>query len=173
MAFWHDYCTQSPCVHRRARGLVLRCAYCAFVHATHDVSDMCSVRREACAFIWDRQMAETSIVELIEAGLRAEALRQKTIANNVANLQTPGYRRLDVRFEQLLAKAIGSGGQFDLEEIEPEVYQPKNTSVNPNGNDVNIEVEVCELAKNNLRQKAFIRLLNKKYSQIDEAINIR
>jgi flagellar basal-body rod protein FlgB len=118
-------------------------------------------------------MAETSIVELIEAGLRAEALRQKTIANNVANLQTPGYRRLDVRFEQLLAKAIGSGGQFDLEEIEPEVYQPKNTSVNPNGNDVNIEVEVGELAKNNLRQKAFIRLLNKKYSQIDEAINIR
>jgi len=118
-------------------------------------------------------MSKTGTVELIEAGLRAEALRQQAIANNVANLQTPGYRRLDVDFKRLLAKALESGGEFDIEELEPEVYQPKNTAVKPNGNDVNLENEVGELVKNNLRQKALIRLLNKKYSQIDQAINIR
>ena len=118
-------------------------------------------------------MSKTSIVELLEAGLRAESLRQRAVANNVSNLQTPGYRRLDVRFEQLLAKAIESGGDFDLEELEAELYQPKNTAVKPDGNDVNLEVEIGELVKNNLRYKAFIRLLNKRYSQIDQAINIR
>ena len=118
-------------------------------------------------------MAKTGIVELIEAGLRAEALREQALANNVANLQTPGYRRLDVRFEQLLAKAMDAGGEVDLEEVEPEIYQPKNTTLNPNGNDVNLEAEVGELVKNGLRQKAFIRILSKKYNQIDQAINNR
>ena len=118
-------------------------------------------------------MSKTSTVELLEAGLRAEALRQRAVANNVANLQTPGYRRLDVRFEQMLAKAMESGDDFDLEELEPELYQPKNTAVKGNGNDVNLEVEVGELVKNSLRQKAFVRLLNKKFSQIDQAINNR
>jgi len=118
-------------------------------------------------------MAKTGIVELIEAGLRAEALRQRAVANNVANLQTPGYRRLDVRFEQLLSKAIESGEEIDLEELEAELYQPKNTAVKPDGNDVNLEGEVGEMVKNTLRQKAFVRILNKKYNQIDQAINIR
>ena len=118
-------------------------------------------------------MSKVSIVELIEAGLRAEALRQQAIANNVANLQTPGYRRLDVKFKRLLVKALESGGEFDIEEFEPEVYQPKNTAVKPNGNDVNLENEVGEMVKNSLRQKALIRLLNKKYSQIDQAVNSR
>jgi len=118
-------------------------------------------------------MSKTGIVELLEAGLRAEALRQRAVANNVANLQTPGYRRLDVRFEQLLAKAMESGEDFDVEELEPELYQPKNTAVNPNGNDVNLDVEVGELVKNSLREKAFVRLLNKKYTQIDQAVNNR
>jgi flagellar basal-body rod protein FlgB len=118
-------------------------------------------------------MSKTGIVELIEAGLRAEGLRQQAIANNVANLQTPGYRRLDIKFEQLLAKAMESGSELDLEEVEPEVYQPKNTAIKPNGNDVNLEAEVGDMVKNNLRQKALIRVLNKKYSQIDLAINNR
>ncbi len=118
-------------------------------------------------------MSKTSIVELLEAGLKAEAMRQRAIANNTANLQTPGYRRLNVKFEQLLNKAIESGGEFDFEEFEPEFYHPNNTAVKADGNDVNLEVEVGELVKNSLRHKAFIRLLNKKYSQIERAIDLR
>ena len=44
------------------------------------------------------------IVGLLESGIRAEETRQRTIASNIANLETPGYRRLDVRFEELLTK---------------------------------------------------------------------
>ncbi len=118
-------------------------------------------------------MAKTGIVDLLESGLRAEALRQKAVANNVANIATPGYRRMDVRFEQLVAKALESGNEEEAAEIEPEIYQPKNTAINPNGNDVNLEAETGELIKNSLRQKAFIRLISKKYSQIDQAVNSR
>jgi len=113
-----------------------------------------------------------SIVELLEAGLRAESLRQRAVANNVANLETSGYRRIDVKFEELLAKALNSSGGIDLKEIEPEIFQPKKTPIKSNGNDVNLETEVGELVKNTLRHKAFIRLLNKKYRQIEMAISV-
>jgi flagellar basal-body rod protein FlgB len=88
-------------------------------------------------------------------------------------MQTPGYRRMDVRFAEMLDKALSSGGKVKLSEIEPEVYQPMETAVKSNGNDVNLENEVGEMVKNTLRHKAYIRLLQKKYAQIDLAINIK
>jgi len=126
-----------------------------------------------------RQYGETdvseisSIVDFLEAGIKVESLRQKTIANNVANLQTPGYRRIDVKFEQLLAKALDSNGAADLDEIEPQVYQPKQTPVKSNGNDVSLETEVGEMIKNSLRHKLFVRLLSKKYLAMQAAINTK
>jgi len=114
-----------------------------------------------------------SITELLEAGIRAEGLRQKAIANNVANLNTPGYRRLDVKFETLLAEALKSGGQVELSEIEPQIYQPRQGTVKPNGNDVSLEEEVGRIIKNALRQKTYLRLLRKRYEQIALAIKTR
>jgi flagellar basal-body rod protein FlgB len=114
-----------------------------------------------------------NIVDILAAGIRAESLRQKTIANNVANLQTPGYRRFEVKFEELLAKALDSPGAVDLSDIELEIYQPQRTTVKSNGNDVSLEVEVGEMVKNTLRHKAYIRLLQKKYQQIELAIAVK
>ncbi len=111
-----------------------------------------------------------SIVDILEAGIKAEDLRQKAIANNIANLETPGYRRLDVKFKQLLAKSIDSSGAIDLDDIEPQIYQPEQTAVKSNGNDVHLETEVGEMVKNNLRHKTLIRLLSRKYKQIELAM---
>jgi flagellar basal-body rod protein FlgB len=119
-------------------------------------------------------MSKTNnIVDIIEAGIRAESLRQKAITNNVANLQTPEYRRVDVKFKELLAKALDSPGAIDLSEIEAQIYQPKKTAVKSNGNDVSLETEVGEMVKNTLRHKAYIRILQKKYQQIELAIDVK
>ena len=115
----------------------------------------------------------TSITDFLEAGIRAENLRQKAIANNVANLQTPGYRRIDVKFQELLAKALNSPGQIDLSEIKSLVYQPRQTPVSSNGNDVTLEAEIGQMVKNTLRHKTYIRLLNKKYAQIQLAMDVK
>ncbi len=61
-------------------------------------------------------------MDFLEAGIKAESLRQKAIANNIANLETPGYRRIDVKFMELLAKALDSRGNIDLSEIEAQIY---------------------------------------------------
>ncbi len=115
----------------------------------------------------------SNIMDFLESGIKAEGLRQQAIANNIANLETPGYRRIDVKFKELLAKALDSSGSADLGEIEPKIYQPNTTKVNANGNDVNLEAEVGEMVKNTLRHKAYVRLLNKKYAQIETAINVK
>lgn len=115
----------------------------------------------------------SSIVGLIEAGIEAESLRQKAIASNIANLETPGYRRIDVQFEQLLAGALKSSEDLDISELEPQLYRPNKTSVNANGNDVNLETEVGEMVKNTLRHKTYIRVLSKKYRQLELAIDTK
>jgi len=113
------------------------------------------------------------IVDLLDSGIKAEGLRQRAICSNVANIETPGYRRLDVRFEQLLAKALKSGRQTNLYDIPPELYEPANTPIRSNGNDVNMEAEIGEMVKNSLRQTAYVRLMQKKLAQIERAVDIR
>ncbi len=114
----------------------------------------------------------SSTADLLAAAMNAEALRQKAIANNIANLHTPGYRRVDVKFEELLAKAMDSQGNVDVSKVEPVVHQPRNTPVKANGNDVNLEIEVGEMVKNSLRHKTLARLLHKKIQGIDKIINV-
>jgi len=115
---------------------------------------------------------DMTILRYLEAGLRAEGARQKAIANNLANLNTPGYRRMAVRFEQVLAEAIDRGRQVEPDDLAPEFFQPCNTPVNANGNDVSLDAEVGEMVKNSLRHETYMLLLKKKYAQIQEAIRV-
>jgi len=112
------------------------------------------------------------IVRLLETGIKAEGLRQNTIASNIANIETPGYRRLDVRFEELLAKAVHSSDELDPQDIDPEIYQPESTPIRSNGNDVNLEAEIGEMLKNSLRHAAYVRLLRKKFAQMETAMGV-
>ena len=88
------------------------------------------------------------MINLLEAGIRAEELRQRTIASNIANIETPGYRRVDVRFEQSLAKALDSPGGLDHDALEPELCRPNDTPLKANGNNVSMEAEIGDLVKN-------------------------
>jgi flagellar basal-body rod protein FlgB len=111
----------------------------------------------------------TNIVGYLEAGIRAEGLRQKVIASNVANSETPGYQRVDVKFATLVAEAME--GRGEPEDIEPEIFKPRNTAVNAKGNDVELDAEIGEMVKNTLLQKTYMKLLARKYRQMETAIN--
>ena len=114
----------------------------------------------------------SSTADLLAAALRAESLRQRAIASNVANLETPGYRRVDVKFEEMLARKMDEGGgKVDVSTVKPEVYQPQNTAVKANGNDVNLETEVGAMVKNSLRYRTLMQLLIKKVNGLDKIIN--
>ena len=114
-----------------------------------------------------------NIVDLLQAGIKAEGLRQQAISSNIANMETPGYQRIDVRFEELVANALNSSSDVDAGDIEPQIFQPHDTLTKSNGNDVNLELEIGDMVKNSLTHTAYVRLLHQKFSQIEEAINIQ
>ena len=109
-------------------------------------------------------------LDISTSALVAQRTRLNVIASNIANLETPGYRRVDVKFEEMLAKAIKSGRDFNPAEFKPELHRPMETPVKSNGNDVTLEAEVGNMVENSLRHKTYVRLVNKKYAQLNMAI---
>ena len=89
--------------------------------------------------------------------------------NNIANLNTPGFRRQDVQFKEVLAKAIETG-KVDPAELEPKIVTPGVTEVNDQGSDVDMDMEVGEMLKTNGQYKMFVRMLAKEYQRMSMAI---
>ena len=87
------------------------------------------------------------------------------IANNIANVNTKGYRRRDVDFEGML-RDFTESGRLEASGVEAYVFQPENTPVNSDGNDVVLEVEVGEMIKNTAMYKTYLRLMSKIYQQM-------
>jgi flagellar basal-body rod protein FlgB len=107
-------------------------------------------------------------IGLLEAGLRAASLRQSVIASNLANMETPGFRRGEVQFESILADAMKDGAS-DAKPIEAKIVHPGTTPADSTGNDVNVDMEVGDLVKNDVRYKTFVRMMAKLYQQMDLA----
>jgi flagellar basal-body rod protein FlgB len=114
---------------------------------------------------------DMNIISYLEAGIKTEAMRQSAIANNVANMNTPGYRRVDIKFNEVLAQKIAAGEALKADEAEPELFEPRKTALSPDGSDVTLDTEVGELVKNSIHHKMYTRLLAKKYQQYDMAMN--
>ena len=114
-----------------------------------------------------------NILDFINAGIHAENLRQKAIANNIANHETEGYRRLDIKFEEILAKTLDGDDSVDMDDIGSLLYSPNETPIKENGNDVSMEHEVGQLIENATKYRAYVRILNKKFQQIASAMDVR
>lgn len=109
------------------------------------------------------------ITESLEAALKAASLRQSVIANNIANLNTPGYRRRAVVFEKHLVAALEAGKE-KLGDVPMEIFQPQTTSVNALGNDVSLEKEIGDMIQNQAMYKTYLRVLNRLYRRMELAM---
>lgn len=92
--------------------------------------------------------------------LDATLMRQNMISNNISNADTPGYKRVDVKFQELLTKEIEAKGikGIDAQAIEPYAYIDEASYANRmDGNNVDIDTEMAELAKTKLRYDALIQ----------------
>ena len=115
-------------------------------------------------------MNRPDTIAYLEAAMRALGQHGRAIATNVANLDTPGYRRLEVQFRQALAEAMRSGRPEDLARFRPELVRPMTTPVDGRGNDVNLDMEVGEMVRNGAMYKTYMRLMAKLYRQMEMAM---
>ena len=105
--------------------------------------------------------------------LDVSALRARMIAHNVANQNTPGYRRKDVRFEEFLSRAIDQGGGPRLFSVSPEVFEPAGGVVKPDGNNVVLEDEIAENVKNEILFQVVNEALRWRFGLYREALQER
>jgi flagellar basal-body rod protein FlgB len=117
---------------------------------------------------------DRSTIPLLEKQLDAFALRNKAISSNIANIGTPNYKRLDVSFEQQLSDAISEAGNpIDLSDkvsqVEPRI---EIDPADPSGtNNIDIDHEMAELAKNQLQFSLASKLTAATFQLIDKSIN--
>ena len=106
--------------------------------------------------------------------LDGAAARQKAIANNIANVETPGYKRSYVSFESELKKILqqpnGHDIRLGLKSLTPVSVLDLLSPAKPDGNNVNIDGEVADLAKTALKYKAATVLLEAKIGMLRAAI---
>ncbi len=98
--------------------------------------------------------------------LDAMAARAKAAIHNIANQNTPGYKRYEVRFEAMLRDAVEKGKPID--DIEPVVV--RDTSGMPGENNVSLLDELSMLEKVRLLQDVFSRRMGGTVSQLNRAI---
>lgn len=121
-------------------------------------------------------------VAVLEQALSASSLRQKVISNNIANVNTPGYKKSEVLFEDMLQSALNGKKMSMLQTNErhlpvrqsgipaPKINVVSNTSIRIDGNNVDIDGEMAELAKNNIYYNAVVQQLGGYFSGIKSAI---
>ncbi|WP_291732778.1 flagellar basal body protein [Clostridium sp.] len=102
---------------------------------------------------------------LMKSGLNAAQLRSKTIANNIANINTPNYKRKYVKFEETLNNANKTG--------KIEVKTDTSGAVRTDGNNVDLENEKVNQAANTLMYNGLISLTNSKLSMAKSVITGR
>lgn len=111
--------------------------------------------------------------QALKTSLDAADLRQRALAANVANVNTPGYRRQDLSegFETEFRKALQSGDQDKIQQIKVQIVDdPKATANRFDGNNVNLEREMVELTKNSAQFDVSSTLISRKLQAIRMAI---
>ncbi len=114
-------------------------------------------------------------VNLLDRAADASWAREKAIAHNIANVDTPGYKRQDVEFDLTLKRAIIRTKQdnvldavtnLDAASLQPKVFTDyAGYSYRLDGNNVDIDTENVELASEQIKYQALTTSLSQEFSR--------
>lgn len=117
-------------------------------------------------------------INVLDKAADASWTRNDILANNIANADTPGYKRKDVQFETYLANAVAGTdsldetvGNIDLNELNCTTYVDQmNLSYRYDKNNVDVHTESVELAKNQLKYYTLMNSMNQEFSRLKSAM---
>jgi len=137
----------------------------------------------------DRLLSDPAMAVLRQA-IKASETTHDTIANNIANVETPGFKTSEVIFKDRLAGALrnleNSSGNLEaartnaahiafnetpsLGDIKPSIVVRAETSLRPDGNNVDIDSEMTKLSQNTILYQALTQLVGTKMNQLKSVI---
>lgn len=119
------------------------------------------------------------------AAINYRLMRNGVTSSNIANAETPGYHAKKLDFEEALARALDTEGLGAMTTDDPEhyiigrggiagtkveVYDNPDVNKTNDGNTVDLEKEMSELAENTVLYKAALQLINKKLGALRYAV---
>lgn len=111
--------------------------------------------------------------DLLSKMLDLASLRHRVIAQNVANVNTPGYHRLDLAFEDKIARQLAQQEGPTPARTEPRIMEHTDEPERLDGNNVDIDAEMGRLSKNSLLFNAYAQILASKLAAMRSAITGR
>ena len=122
------------------------------------------------------QTNEFDCINVLNRAADAAWQRNEAISNNIANVDTPGYKRQDVAFESVLQQALGNNryqsmddkvANVNLSRLRGRAYVDyANYSYRLDGNNVDIENENVMLAENQLKYQGLISSINQEFTNL-------
>lgn len=121
-------------------------------------------------------------VNLLKTAADASWTREEVLTNNIANVDTPNYKRQDVEFSSYLNVALQRAGNdatsltqkvnnVNTDEVLIRTYTDNSElSYRTDGNNVDLSTENVELASEQLKYNAFIDSINNEFSRFDTVL---
>lgn len=116
-------------------------------------------------------------IQRLEQSLDYASAKNKVISQNIANIDTPGYKAKSVEFKSVLESTLEAKRTspkhipFQNEGLFPyRIREQQNTSYNHNGNNVDIDKEMTELAKNQIYYQALVDRINGKFNSLETVL---
>ena len=116
----------------------------------------------------------------LENGLSYSTLKNKAIAQNIANVDTPNYKAKDVSFKTILEsegnksiaafKSDARHYEFTMNQTSTGAYSYDNYKARANGNGVNMDAEQAKLAENSIYYNALIERVSGKLNSLNTVI---
>ncbi len=117
-------------------------------------------------------MFNSRYLGVIERNLDVAWLRQEVISNNIANVDTPGYKASKVKFDTMLNQSLGmrKTSHKHISErsngLGVSIIQNSNTSIREDGNNVDVDAEMISLTKNTILYNTLIQNISSELSRI-------
>lgn len=124
-------------------------------------------------------------LNVIKNSMDASMMRHAALSNNISNVNTPGYKKQEVKFEEELSRAMDQnaftgrrthplhvqiGGGTAAESVTPRTITIGQTSMRNDGNNVDIDEEMANLSKNTINYRALTTALEGELTKISTTI---
>lgn len=130
--------------------------------------------KEVLFVVLDGLFDQTAI---LHTAVNALAIRNEVYQNNIANAETPYFKKSEVYFEAELRKALDDAkrtGELDLSGVSPRIYKyHPNYSYRIDENNVDIELEMAALYQNQMKFEALEAGVVNYYKRINSVLSMR
>ncbi len=109
-------------------------------------------------------------IVLLSKLLDLTSTKNKVLANNIANANTPGFKKYDVSFQKELVKAVESKDIAKIKAVQEKIALSGDKSSRKDGNNVDLDRELVTFYQTSDRHNLYLELLNKKFKGMVAAI---